>query len=345
MKLQFLIVVFAFSMPVFALAQTGDIQGTVYQQSIGKPLAGANVRITETEQTQKTDENGKFRFTGIPIGTYTLSVSHPNYKTPKEITIEISAGRTIQGKIYLGPAFQLEKSTATGDIEGTVYDRDTGSLLAGAEVYIIEIDDRQETKRDGKFQFTDIAPGTYTISIKHFAFDTPTETTVEISAGDTTQVKMYLGPVFKLETIIVEGKRIPPTISRKEVRGSEIRRITGIGADPLRALTTLPGIGIPNDIFGILYIRGSEPGSTLHYFDRTPLGYPFHFGGLFSTIYSGAIDDIHIYAGGYGAEFGLDSQSVIDIHSPDWIEKKRTGVIDINIFAHVKSKCFLQVLI
>ena len=341
MKIQFLIVVFAFIMPAFALAQTGDVEGTVYQRSTGKPLEGADVHVLKTDHHQKTNENGKFRFTGIPIGTYTLSVSHPNYKTPEEITIEISAGRTIQGKIYLGPAFQLEKSTATGDIEGTVYDRDTGALLAGAEVYIVEIDDRQETKRDGKFQFTDIAPGTYTISIKHSAFDTPTETTVEISAGDTTQIKIYLGPVFKLETIIVEGKRLSPTISRKEIRGSEIRRITGVGADPLRALTTLPGIGIPNDFFGILYIRGSEPGSTLHYFDRTPLGYPFHFGGLFSTIYSGAIDDIHIYAGGYGAEFGLDSQSVIDIYSPDWIEKKRAGVIDINLLypqAYIQTK-------
>ncbi|MXV75177.1 hypothetical protein F4Z99_13015, partial [Candidatus Poribacteria bacterium] len=300
MKLRFVIVLFVFIVPAFALGQTGDIEGTVYQQSTGKPLEGVDVHILKTDHRQKTNENGKFRFTGIPIGTYTLSVSYPNYKTPKKITIEISAGRTIQGKIYLGPAFQLEKSTATGDLEGTVYDRDTGALLAGAEVYIVEVENRQETKRDGKFRFTDIAPGTYTLSIKHSAFDTPTETTVEISAGDTTQVKIYLGPVFKLETIIVEGKRLSPTISRKEIRGSEIRRITGTGADPLKALTTLPGIGIPNDVFRILYIRGSEPGSTLHYFDRTPLGYPFHFGGLFSTIYSGAIDDIHIYAGGYG---------------------------------------------
>ena len=213
MRLQFVIVLFVFGIPVSILAQTGDIQGTVYQRSTGKPLTGANVRITETEQTQKTDENGNFRFTGIPIGTYILSVSHPSYKTSEKITIEISAGRTIQGKIYLGPAFQLEKSTATGDIEGTVYDRGTGALLAGAEVYIVEIENRQETKRDGNFRFTDIAPGTYTISIKHSAFDTPTETTVEISAGDTTQVKIYLGPVFKLETIIVEGKRLSPTIS------------------------------------------------------------------------------------------------------------------------------------
>ena len=329
LKLIAVLLVFLVSLPIYA--QNGTVEGTVYQRSTGKPLMGADVHIIETEQPQKTDENGNFRFTGVPIGTYTLSVSHPNYKTPEKITIEINAGRTIQGKIYLGPAFQLEKSTATGDLEGIVRHRETGALLAGAEVYIQETEQRQETERDGKFRFTDMPPGTYTISIKHIVFDTPMETAVEISAGDTTQVNIYMGPVFKLETIIVEGKRLPPTISRKEIRGSEIKRITGTGADALKALTTLPSIGIPNDIFGVLYIRGSEPGSTLHYFDRTPLGYPFHFGGLLSTIYSGAIDDIHIYAGGYGAEFGLDSQSVIDIRSPERIEKKRAGVIDINL--------------
>ncbi|MDE0086147.1 MAG: carboxypeptidase regulatory-like domain-containing protein [Candidatus Poribacteria bacterium] len=333
MKVCLLLILFLLVIaPLPLLAQTGNVEGTIYQRSTGKPLEGADVHILETDQHQKTDANGNFQFTGIPIGTYTLSVSHPNFKTPEKTTIEISAGKTIQGKIYLGPAFQVEKATATGNIEGTVYDRDTGALLAGAEVYIVEIEKRQYTKRDGKFRFTDIPPGTYNISIKHLAFDTPTLTTVEISAGGTTQIRIYLGPVFKLETVIVEGKRLPPTISRQEIRGSEIRRIAGIGADPLKALTTLPSIGIPNDFFGILYIRGSEPGSTLYYFDRTPLGYPFHFGGVVSTIFSGAIDNIHIYAGGYGAEFGLDSQSVIDIYSPDWIQKKRAGVINMNPF-------------
>ena len=327
----FLFVFLLMITPLPILAQTGNVEGTIYQRSTGKPLEGADVHILETDEHQKTDANGKFQFTEIPIGIYTLSVSHPNFNIPEKTTIEVSANKTIQGKIYLGPAFQLEKDTATGDIEGTVYDRDTGALLAGAEVNIVETKQRQETKRDGKFQFTDIPPGTYTVSIKHLAFDTPTDTKVEISAGGTTQVKIYLGPVFKLETVIVEGKRIPPTISRKEIRGSEIRRIAGTGNDTLKALTTLPSIGIPNDVFGVLYIRGSEPGSTIYYFDRVPLGYPFHFGGIVSTIYSGAIDDIHIYAGGYGAEFGLDSQSVIDIQSPDWMEKKRAGVIDINI--------------
>ena len=96
-------------------------------------------------------------------------------------------------------------------------------------------------------------------------------------------------------------------------------------------MTTLPSIGVPNDYFGILYIRGSEPGSNLYYFDRTPLGYPFHWGGLLSTVSSEVIEKIDIYAGGYGGEFGLDSQAVLDIHSRDSLEERTSGKFNLNI--------------
>ena len=223
-----------------ALAETGDVQGTVYQQSTGKPLASADVRITETEQTQKTDENGVFQFTELPEGTYTFVVTHP----------------------------------------------------------------------------TETAP---------------TAVSVAISSGDTTEVKIHLGAAFELETVVVEDKRLPPTVSRTEIRGSELLRIPGAANDALKGLTTLPSIGIPNDYFGVLYIRGSEPGSNLYYLDRTPLGYPFHWGGLLSTISSETIETIDIYAGGYGAEFGLDSQAVLDIHTRDSIEERFDGKFNLNI--------------
>ena len=152
-----------------------------------------------------------------------------------------------------------------------------------------------------------------------------------ISSGDTTEIKIYLGDAVRLETIVVEGKRLPPTISRTEIRGSELLRIPGAANDALKGLTTLPSIGIPNDYFGVLYIRGSEPGSNLYYLDRTPLGYPFHWGGLLSTISSETIETIDIYGGGYGAEFGLDSQAVLDIHARDSIEDRLDGKFNLNI--------------
>ena len=225
----------------------------------------------------------------------------------------------------------LAALSQTGTIEGTVYDGSTNAPVVGAEVHILGTDERQTTDMEGKFWFIEIAPGTYTVSITHEMYDTPTETDIEVTAGHTLQVTLYLGEVLLLEEVIVEGERLPPTISRKDIRGSELRRIPGVGNDALKGLTTLPSIGIPNDYFGILYIRGSEPGSNLYYFDRTPLGYPFHWGGLLSTVSSEVIDKIDIYAGGYGAEFGLDSQAVLDIHSRDSLEERTSGKFNLNI--------------
>ena len=219
----------------------------------------------------------------------------------------------------------------TGDIQGTVYQRSTGKSLVDADVHILETDQHQKTDENGVFRFTELPAGTYTFVVTHPVEAAPTKVSVNISSGDTTEVKIHLGAAFKLEAVVVEGKRLPPTVSRTEIRGSELLRIPGTANDALKGLTTLPSIGIPNDYFGALYIRGSEPGSNLYYLDRTPLGYPFHWGGLLSTISSETIETIDIYAGGYGAEFGLDSQAVLDIYARDRIEKSWGGKFNLNI--------------
>ena len=147
-----------------------------------------------------------------------------------------------------------------GDIQGSVYQQSTGKPLAGADVHIIKTDQHQKTDEKGVFRFTELPEGTYVFIITHPSEATSTKVSISINSGDTTEVKIHLGAAFKLETVIVEGKRLPPTVSRTEIRGSELLRIPGTTNDALRGLTTLPGIGIPNDYFGILYIRGSGPG-------------------------------------------------------------------------------------
>ena len=227
--------------------------------------------------------------------------------------------------------FAASAVAQTGTIEITVYNQNTQKTLENAEVHLIESDLREKSDAEGKVWFTGIPPGTYSLSISHTSFSTPINVTVEVTAGQTTQTRISLGEVFELETVVVEGERIPPTISRKDIRGSELLRIAGVGTDALKGLTTLPSIGIPNDFFGILYIRGSEPGSNLYYLDRTQLGYPFHWGGFLSTISSETIDKIDIYAGGYGAEFGLDSQAVLDIQTRDSLENRLDGKFNLNV--------------
>ena len=86
----------------------------------------------------------------------------------------------------------------------------------------------QKTDENGIFRFIELPEGPYTFVVTHFLESTPTSVSVAISSGDTTEIKIYLGDAVRLETIVIEGKRLPPTISRTEIRGSELLRIPGI---------------------------------------------------------------------------------------------------------------------
>ena len=116
MKQSFFSLLIAFALPISIFAQTGDIQGTVYQRGTEKPVAGADVRITETEQTEKTDENGIFRFTELPEGTYTFVVTHSTETAPTAVSVAISSGDTTEVKVYLGEAVKLESLLWKGNV-------------------------------------------------------------------------------------------------------------------------------------------------------------------------------------------------------------------------------------
>ena len=163
--------------------------------------------------------------------------------------------------------------------------------------------------------------------------DTDQEDTPEGTRQPVSPTTGDIEGTVQLETVLVEGQRLPPTLSSREMRGSELIQIPSAGSDALRAIMTLPGIGVPNDFLRALHIRGSAPGDTRIYIDRTPLGYPFHFGGFFSTTHSDGIENIYVYAAGYGAEFGLDSQSVIDIRTRERLNKQWGGVLDFNFIS------------
>ncbi len=204
----------------------------------------------------------------------------------------------------------------TGTIEGTVYNQDTKEPLAGVEVQILQTDTRQKTDENGKFVFSDIPDGTYTLVTTIPETERIQRTVVIVASGVTKETEIYIGTAqYRLEGVTVTDKREPKTVRKKSIQAREITRLPGTAGDALRALPAIPGIGVANDFSGALYIRGGSDEDNLYYFDRVPVGYPYHFGGIVSSLSSEIIDRIDVYAGGYGAEYGVDSQAVIDIYS------------------------------
>ena len=220
----------------------------------------------------------------------------------------------------------------TGTIQGTVYDNSTKELVTGAEVFIIEIDTRQKTDENGKFIFSAIPIGTYTLITTMPDTELSQRTSVVVVADETLKLEIYVeASQYRLDEVEVEGEQAPKTVSKKSLQAQEITRLPGTGGDVLRALPAIPGIGVANDFSGALYIRGGSDDDNLYYFDRVPVGYPYHFGGIVSSLSSEIIDRIDVYAGGYGAEYGVDSQAVIDIYSQDSSPADLRGKFNLNL--------------
>ena len=220
----------------------------------------------------------------------------------------------------------------TGTIQGTVYNNSTKEPLAGAEILIVEIDTRQKTDENGKFVFSTIPPGTYTLITTVPDTELSQRTSVVVKAEETLTSEIYVETTqYRLEEVEVTGESAPKTVSKKSLQSQEITRIPGTAGDALRALPAIPGIGVANDFSGALYIRGGSDEDNLYYFDRVPVGYPYHFGGIVSSLSSEIIDRIDVYAGGYGAEYGVDSQAVIDIYSQDSSPADLRGKFNLNL--------------
>ena len=220
----------------------------------------------------------------------------------------------------------------TGVINGTVYSRQTDEPLAGAEVQIIGIDKSTVTDEVGSFSFTDIPKGEYTLSITFPGTEIEEKVSVVVQEGKNLTPTIYINAVaYDLKGVEIKTKREEKPVIKRSLESQEITRIPGTAGDALRALPAIPGIGVANDFSGALYIRGGSDEDNLYYFDRVPVGYPYHFGGLVSSLSSEIIDRIDVYAGGYGAEYGVDSQAVIDIYSQNSSPEALRGKFNLNL--------------
>ena len=235
--------------------------------------------------------------------------------------------------IYLPAAHSQQFIAKNGEIRGTVYGHETGDPLANATVRLIETEQRTLTDENGEFRFEDLPAGDYTLNVIAIGYRLLEEGNVAmVKVGEITEVRISLAPVtVTLDEVEVKSSSMRATVGRQTVGVMEIRRIPGSAGDALRALQALPGIGAASDFDGQLYIRGGAPEDNRFYLDRAPLFYPYHFGGLVSTVNSEILNRIDVYAGGFGAEFGADAQAVIDIYSRRGREDRVGGKFNLNL--------------
>src|ERR1700756_1540851 len=73
-----------FATVTFAQTDRASLEGTVTDSS-GGAISGASVKVTAVgtgiSQERRTNSNGYYRFPGLSVGEYTVTVSNTSFKT------------------------------------------------------------------------------------------------------------------------------------------------------------------------------------------------------------------------------------------------------------------------
>jgi len=81
-------------------AQTSSIQGTI-KSSSGDILIGANVQVVGTKLGARSNKEGQYKITNVPVGRRTVRVTYIGYST-EEKTIEVNANETVTLNFSIG---------------------------------------------------------------------------------------------------------------------------------------------------------------------------------------------------------------------------------------------------
>ena len=71
---------------------SGSITGFMIDRASQQPLDGASIKLDGSAKATVADSLGKFRITGIPVGSYNLEVSKVGYKTFTLYNIVVTSG-------------------------------------------------------------------------------------------------------------------------------------------------------------------------------------------------------------------------------------------------------------
>ena len=124
---------------------------------------------------------------------------------------------------------------------------------------------------------------------------------------------------------MLELSESPPQIT---FQPKKIPTLPGWGEpDILRSLQLLPGISSADESASRLHIRGGTSDQNLLLWDGIPIYHAGHFFGLYSAFNPYVVDQVDVYSGDFGVEYGDRLSGVIDISGkPDRVEKPHIGL-------------------
>ncbi len=200
----------------------------------------------------------------------------------------------------------------------------------GASPTMTPVSFSADTDLKGKYQIA-VPEGLYRLTIAGEGFQKVVLSPFTVDQDSKKDFFLVREGFTLPEVVVSTAKGAQSSVSHEALSKDELKSVPGTAGDVLRALQSLPGVAVAGDFSGQLIVRGGGPQDNLYLMDRIPLAFPFHFGGLISTVNSDLIQNVDFSAGGFGAQYGNYWGGVVDITERNARQDRWGGRAEVNM--------------
>ena len=206
---------------------------------------------------------------------------------------------------------------------GTIVDSFTQKQLPFASVYIKGGRSGSYALEDGSFRFKAALNNEDTLVVSYVGYEEKQYRAENFIAGDCPVIALsYLdfGDNFIVVTdYLTDGIDLGEQGAATVIRPQRTPVMPGQAeADVLSNIQFLPGIASPDGAASDIYIRGGTPDQNLILWEDIPIYHSAHYFGMISAFNPYIIDQVKVYRGGFGADYGGRISGVIDMKSHDY---------------------------
>lgn len=228
----------------------------------------------------------------------------------------------------LSNSFVVKGQRQVSTLNGVVVDAESRSTLGSA---VVEIKSgnatfRSVTDSTGQFQFK-ISPGRHSIYVSHIGYNNIVMRDILLTSGKDVFVVIQLSEsLLKIDDAVVisEKQAIRNTnavVSVKRLRSQDASKYASGYFDPLRMVTSLPGVSAGNDDDNNqISVRGNSPKGMLWRIEGLEIPNPNHLasgeggsGGAYSAITTNVLSGFDFFSGAFPAEYGNAISGVMDL--------------------------------
>ena len=216
--------------------------------------------------------------------------------------------------------FRGEQNTGI-TLKGTVFDAINSDPLIGAKIFLPQMNKTAAADVEGRFNAGVVNGNIIQIDVEYIGYE-PNHYIIGFSRfGSEHELSAKLLPESReLQSVTIIADRVDENVTAK-ITGVETLSITTLKAlpafmgeiDPIRSLTTLPGVSTVGELASGFNVRGGESGQNLIMQDGAIIYNPSHLFGFFSAFNPDLVSNVTLYKGGGPANFGSRISSVLDV--------------------------------